>query len=406
MTITAIKNPIISGRGVCDPHVHIFGDCAYLYASHDVPDGDGMFTMHDWEIWKSPDLVNWTRTSVVRPETFGMGKSDNCWAVDAAEKDGKYYLYVSNGTKETWVLTSDDPGDGFTEPLGRPILPEGLTPTRSYDPAVFTDDDGQSYIVFGTPVWAGGDSYYIARLNDDMVSLSEAPRKIELDDSADDKPFIHKHGGIYYLTWASFWATSDSVYGPYTTRGNLGLSADHGSFFTWRGQWFKAFTVDETIGKMRRATGLSYIHFTADGSMRADPLIREYGVGQYDARWNRIMACWYMAGEGVSKRENVFSGFDVSMEAGSSLYFPNIHDLPEDPYITLFGVSPRAVDVDVYEGDRLLATVHKPASFMNGGTFSRYSVASARLPLSAGTHSLRLVSRGELLLEHIRFMAG
>ena len=406
MIRTARKNPIISGRGVCDPHVHIFNDRAYLYASHDVPDGGHMFDMHDWEIWSSADLVNWERMSVVRPESFGMGKSYQCWAVDAAQKDGKFFFYVSNGTKETWVLTSDDPGRGFTEMLGRPLLPEGLTPTRSYDPAVFTDDDGESYIVFGTPVWAGGDSYYIARLGEDMMSLAEQPRKIILDDSADDKPFLHKHGGLYYLTWASFWAVSDSVYGPYVTKGNLGLSHDHGSFFEWHNQWFKAFTVDETVGKMRRATGLAYIHFTADGGMKSDQLIREYGVGQYDARWNRIFARWYMRGQGVEKVENIFDGFDVKMSSGSVVECPLIHHLPDNPWLTVFAVSEADVDIDVYEGDVLLGTIHKPQSYLTGGTFSRYSTASVRLPLSAGTHGIRLVARGDVLIEHLRFMKG
>ena len=28
-------NPIISGEGICDPHLHVFGDKMYLYCSHD-----------------------------------------------------------------------------------------------------------------------------------------------------------------------------------------------------------------------------------------------------------------------------------------------------------------------------------------------------------------------------------
>ena len=405
MTITAGKNPIISKRGVCDPHIHIFNDRAYLYASHDAPEGAHMFDMHDWEIWSSADLVTWERESVVCPEDTSMGASWQCWAVDAAQKDGRFYLYVSNGTKETYVLVSDDPGKGFRDALGHPLLTEHISPTRSYDPAVFTDDDGRSYIVFGTPVWAGGDSYYIARLNEDMISLAETPRKIQLDDSADDKPFLHKHNGIYYLTWASYYATSDSVYGPYVTRGNLGLSADHGSFFQWRGQWFKAFTVDETIGKMRRATGLAYIHFRADGSMCADQLIREYGVGQYDGRWNQIEAEWFMAAQGVEKRENPFNSFDVVMGEGSWAEYPNIHNLPQNPWLVINGVSETPVDVAVYEGGALLGVLRKEKSYLTGGEFTKYSVGSLRLPLAAGTHSLRLVARGGLRLNHFCFMA-
>ena len=405
MTITSQKNPIISKMGVCDPHVHIFKDRAYLYASHDAPAGSHMFDMYDWHIWSSPDLVTWTHESTVRPEDFCMGASDQCWAVDAAEKNGRYYLYVSNGTKETYVLSSGDPGKGFAECLGRPLLPEGLTPTRSYDPAVFTDDDGESYILFGTPIWAGGDSYYIARLGEDMVSLAETPRKIILDDPADDKPFLHKHNGIYYLSWASYYATADNPYGPYTTRGNLGMSQDHGSFFQWHGQWFKAFTVDETAEKMRRATGLCYIHFRKDGSMQADQLIREYGVGQYDGTWSRIDAAWYTRGERVTKRENIFGGFDVVMEKGSCVEFPNIHRVPRDPILAINAVSEKDVELEVWEGDRLLGVLHKAKSYLSGGDFSQYGVGCAPLSMEAGDHSLRLVSRGDIRLHYFRLMS-
>ena len=66
MEIRAKKNPIISKQGVCDPHVHIFNNRAYLYASHDVIDrpveGD-FFMMRDWEIWSSDDLVTWKKES-------------------------------------------------------------------------------------------------------------------------------------------------------------------------------------------------------------------------------------------------------------------------------------------------------------------------------------------------------
>lgn len=402
--IRAKKNPVIPKLGVCDPHIHIFNDKAYLYASHDVSQGRAGYETHDWEIWSSPDMITWEKESVVLPEDTPMGKSSDCWAVDAQSRDGKYYLYVSDGNRETYVLSSDDPGDGFVEVLGKPLLPMGLTKTRSYDPAVFTDDDGVSYIIFGTPVWAGGDSYYIARLNDDMVSLAEAPRKIELDDGADDKPFIHKHNGIYYLTWASYYATGDSIYGPYQYRGNLNLTMDHSSFFEWHGQWFIAFTVNETISDhIRRATGIAYIHYRENGEMCSDTLIREYGVGQYDADWHRIDGVWYMRGENVEKTENTYDGFDVKMTSGSSLYFPNIHNVPENPYIVITGVSEKDVDIEVYEGDTLLGIVKKPGSFMNGGEYTKYNLGILRLNIPAGDHCLRFVSKGDMLFNNFCF---
>src|SRR5690242_9318257 len=93
--IISKKNPIIPGKGVCDPHIHVFNDRAYLYATHDYSPANDNYIMKDWEIWSSPDLVEWTKESVIKPEDTYIGSSNSCWATDAAEKNGKYYFYFS-----------------------------------------------------------------------------------------------------------------------------------------------------------------------------------------------------------------------------------------------------------------------------------------------------------------------
>ena len=40
-------------------------------------------------------------------------------------------------------------------------------------------------------------------------------------DITDDKPSLHKHGGLYYLSWRGFYAVSENVYGPYEYRGTV-----------------------------------------------------------------------------------------------------------------------------------------------------------------------------------------
>ncbi len=352
--VIATKNPIIPRSGLCDPHIHVWGDRAYLFASHDVRRDATDYVMRDWQVWSSADLVSWRFESSLRPEDTYIGPTDAAWAVDAAERNGRYYLYFSNGTTDTGVAVAEQPGGPYHDALGGPLLPEHLTPTKQYDPSIFIDEDPDQtpYIVFGTPVWAGGDSYYIARLNEDMVSLAEKPRKVELDDDADDKPFLHRHGDRYYLSWASFYAESDSVYGPYRYRGNIGASPDHGSFFQWRGQWFHAFTVmDPTL--YHRGTGLCYVHYRSDGSMVTDQLIVEHGVGRYDAQWNRIEAEWFMSGSGIEKRENPRFGFDVvPLAEKSQVLYPNIRNVPQQPQLTLFAANAgsQAVTVEVRLG--------------------------------------------------------
>ena len=75
------NNPIIPMKGVCDPHIHIFNDRAYLYASHDMSPDNTI-----WLIWSSADLMSWELEGTVHPEDMYIGKSTGCWAVDAAAR--------------------------------------------------------------------------------------------------------------------------------------------------------------------------------------------------------------------------------------------------------------------------------------------------------------------------------
>ena len=112
---------IIPNQGICDPHVHVWGGKAYLYATHDRAPGSGGFRMDDWRIYSSDDLLNWTLESVFRPEDTFLGRCEECYAVDAAERNGKYYLYFSHQQKCTGVAVSDNPGGPFRDALGQPL---------------------------------------------------------------------------------------------------------------------------------------------------------------------------------------------------------------------------------------------------------------------------------------------
>lgn len=403
MIVRAQKNPILPNTGVCDPHIHIFNDRAYLYATHDGDRDDPDFVMYDWQIWSSPDLVEWTLERTVRPEETYIGPSRSCWATDAAERNGKYYFYFSNCIHDTGVMVGEAPAGPFVDALGTPLLPRGLTPTRSYDPAVFIDDDAARtpYIIFGVPDWAGGDGYYLARLNEDMISLAEPPRKVLVNHVGDDKPSIHKYQGTYYLSWASFYAVADSVYGPYTYVGNTGTAHDHGSFFTWNNQGFHAFVMfDPTM--TFRSTGITYVHYRADGRMVEDQLIAEFGVGQYDARWNQLQAQWYMASHHMVKRENARADFEVCAHGdGAYVSYPNVHHLPANARLCLFGAcaNPTGCTIEVREDapDGTLLGAYQAG--YNGGydaaDWRGYTTMFVDLQNEAGTQNLYLVFCGE-----------
>lgn len=352
-SVRALKNPIISGLGVCDPHVHIFDNRAYLYASHDYSPRNKTWDMRDWHIWSSEDLVNWRFERAVDPAYFYMGASSECWAPDAATRNSRFYFYFSDGNRATGVAVSDNPAGPFKDLLGKPLLDGSRTSTTEYDPAVFVDEDGSAHIMFGGPSWAYGPGagYYMAELNDDMMSLKTEPRLVSVNHDADDKASLHKKNGTYYLTWASFYATSTTLYGPYEFRGNIGASPDHGSFFSWNNQDFCAFTVFDPHF-VHRATGLSYVHYRDNGEMVTDGLIVEYGVGQYQASWNRIEAEWYMSADGCRKAENPRLGFDVIFDrSGQSLRFPNLSGVPTDATMQFYASVTGSCELEVRLGD-------------------------------------------------------
>ena len=184
-------NPIVPGVGLTDPFVIIYGDRAFVYATHDFSPAHQGFLMKDWWVWSSTDLVHWKQAGTLQPEaTFLRRPFDECWGTSAASQHGRYYWYFSAGPTQIGVVEAGSPVGPWTDPLGKPLVPKVLTPTEERDPAILMDDDGKDYLVYGTF------HYFIARLNADMVSLAETPRPVKLDrefgpygaGKTDDKP--------------------------------------------------------------------------------------------------------------------------------------------------------------------------------------------------------------------------
>jgi len=349
-------NPIVPKRGLNDPHIHIFGDRAYVFASHDRSPTNKAFVMDNWWVWSSPDLVHWTNECVLQPEQTFIGKPfTGCWAVDAACRNGKYYFYYSQRNEQTGVMVGDSAAGPWRDPLGKPLLSSDLTPTHEYDICVFQDADGNPYIIFG--VW----DYYIARLNEDMISLAEKPRLLQLDrkfgpygeGKTDDKPNLHQANGHYYLTWGCFYAMADNVYGPYVFKGSVmdtntsfapgyasptwpngPLQGRHGNYFTWHGQWYFTYCdMSQSGNRYFRDAFISYIHYKANGEI-APIRVDGTGVGEYRAA-GKIEAEDFFAATNITQ-QGIPGGFGVSAtKAGGFLIFPNVHGLAQCSQLTL-----------------------------------------------------------------------
>jgi len=267
--------------------------------------------------------------------------------------------------EDWWLWSSDDLVDWE--------LMSVLRPEDTY----IEDESGVFYIVFG--VW----DFYIAELNDDMISMAEAPRKIEInnprgpynldgqnpDNPTDDKPFLHYNDGYYYLSWGCFYAMADNIYGPYDYKGCIieqesfaaGYDAPtwpngfkqgrHGSFFQWHGQWYFTYCdISQTGNRYFRDSFISYVHYRENGEI-APIRVDGTGVGQYDASNGSIEAEDFFAASGISKRENIDGGFfAANIDDGDFLTFPNVHGLDRKTRIEFKAADLKGVTIEIHDG--------------------------------------------------------
>lgn len=289
--MTTTTNPMFPGTGLCDPHVRIKGDVAYLYLTHDKSPDNRRFTMEDWWILSSSDLVHWKHEDTVRPGASYLGEGyASCWAVDVAHVGEKSYFYFSEKNQATGVLVGDSPVGPWHDPLGKAMitksdLPEGAE-HNPYDPGVFIEDDGTAYLV------VGAQEFYLLQLNENMISFKGEPVKLDIVDpegpygkgKTDDKPFLFKRNGRYYLSWGCFYAIADNLFGPYRCKGAIitpetteeklrythdNLQHDrHGSFFEWKGQWYFIFNdMSQTRSRKFRDCSIAAVHFRDNGEI-------------------------------------------------------------------------------------------------------------------------------------------
>ncbi len=375
-----------------------------MYTSHDRGPGQPIYRMDDWQIFSSDDLLNWKLEAVVHPEDTFLGKCDECYATDSAYRNGKYYLYFSHQQYKTGVAVSDHPAGPYKDALGKPLLTPWMVDTPSYDPAVFIDDDDAKtpYLVWGYTV--DGKKYYIARLNEDMISLAEEPRPIVIENTWDDNdaPALNKWNGKYYLSsHRSYYAISDNVYGPYTYRGTFCTEAytDHGNFFTFHNQTYFAYAIpenwgEENVNRHYRTTKMVYVHFDDAGNIYSDDFIKSEGVGQYQATWPEIKGEWYFAAsDGVLKKKNA-DGFEMrGICDGAYLYYQNIHNMRQNAKLYIRGRCEHSpCQIEVREGSPFGAVLGccKVESRMG-----EVQEISCTLSNTHGTHSLCFVFRGE-----------
>jgi beta-xylosidase len=230
-------SPVLPGL-YADPNIAVFGDNYYIYATTDGFPGWGGNVFY---VWKSPDLVSWTRSEEPFLTLNGTNgnvpwANGNAWAPTIIERDSKYYFYFSGNNPEydrktIGVAVADSPDGPFTAQPTAMILNEGnVTTGQAIDPAVFEDPTTGKYYIF----WGNGGSditpALYAELTDDMLSLkSGTTQSIGGLPEFREGIFMNYRKGLFHLTYSIDdtgsenyrvgYATSTSVHGPWTYHG-------------------------------------------------------------------------------------------------------------------------------------------------------------------------------------------
>jgi beta-xylosidase len=292
-----IGKPLVNHIYTADPSAHVFNGRIYIYPSHDIDsgitsDGEGdKFDMKDYHVLSLDKIGGEVidHGAVLKLEDIPWA-SRQLWAPDATEKDGRYFLFFpakdKDGIFRIGVATSDSPSGPFA------AEPEPIKGSFSIDPTVFKDDDGSQYLYFGgiwggqLQRWASGEyrtedkypasnepalSPKVARLSDDLLQFSEAPRDVQILDNTGNPllgsdanrrffegAWLHKFNGKYYFSYSTgdthyiAYATGDSPYGPFTHQGIvlmpvLGWTTHH-SIVEVDGKWFLFYHDSELSG--------------------------------------------------------------------------------------------------------------------------------------------------------------
>ena len=261
--MTIANNPIPGGWR-SDPSVLRVGQTYYMATS-----------TFEWmpgiNLFESNDLVHWTQLLSALDDTKidleGIESACGVWAPNLTWKDGTFYLvYTIVQTaryrfKDThnYVVTAKN----MHGPWSNPVYLHSI----GFDPSIFHDDDGQSYLVSQTMEHRTNLNRFqgvtIQPLNLSTLTLQDKPHIIFSGTSrgTTEGPNMMKKDGWYYLTVAEggtefghcvTLARSKNLFGPYEVDpcnpllSSTGTScplqrAGHGQFFSDpQGNWYLA----------------------------------------------------------------------------------------------------------------------------------------------------------------------
>lgn len=276
-------NPIITHHFTADPAALVDGDTLWLYAGHDFAGDQKGYKMKDWLLFSTTDMTNWTEYPVpLKITDFEWATSGDAYAGHVEKRNGKYYWYISTNWTGIGVAVADNPRGPFKDALGKPLLTnedcfDSKHSWACIDPAIFIDDDQTPWIF-----WGNRECYY-AKLKDNMIEIDGEIKRLDFKDfNFTEAPWIHKHNGKYYLTYATefpekiAYAMADKIDGPYEYKGLLNEIAgnsntNHQAIVEFKNQWYFIYHnggINTGGSSFSRSICIDKMHYNADGTIK------------------------------------------------------------------------------------------------------------------------------------------
>lgn len=217
----------------------------YAYSTADpLKSGDEPGIMH---IARTRDFVTWKYLGTVFNETnrpSWAAPTSGLWAPDVRYIGGQYVLYytVTDTTffpgddSAIGVATAPTPAGPWTpsdEPVVRPRPAAGGGFLWTFDPAGFTDVDGQRYVYYGS--YFGG--LWVTKMSADGLTAVGTATQVAIDNRYEGA-YVVRHGGWYYLMgsaanccagpttgYSVFTGRSRSPVGPFVDADGISLMA-------------------------------------------------------------------------------------------------------------------------------------------------------------------------------------
>ncbi|MBR3842466.1 MAG: family 43 glycosylhydrolase [Christensenellaceae bacterium] len=202
-----------------------------------------MVLTSDSQLWQnaafacyhSKDLKNWSEPKCILDlEQDLTWAKKMAWAPTLLKHDG-YYYFCFVAEQQIGIAVCEEPMGKYRDILGKPLLPAWSYGFQTIDPALFKDDDGKCYLL-----WGQGKCYMQeielspteAKLIGEPKSLSDdfywqCSQNPENFDTTvyNEAPDLIKWNGRYLLTWSIYdtrdvryqvrYAWADNVWGPY-----------------------------------------------------------------------------------------------------------------------------------------------------------------------------------------------